>query len=260
MEPTTRPISRSRPELGITGAELTRHRTQVLLTTLPQTAGEEYTVDVRGVADLAGNEIVPDSGSAVLTGTARELFLYSAVALSNTTVLVTFSEPVDPHRAVRHSLYAIEDPDGQRDVDIAILNAEMDEIDPRAVVLTTTSQENITYTLHVTNIRAAADEFLIDPARSHGVFYGIGPEDTDGPRLLRAASTSSSTVLLSFSEPLDDDAADPVNFIIRCETCDSDTLVIFDAWLTAHNTQIVLATLPQTAGKQYHGHRLQCER
>ena len=239
------------PELTITDAVLTRYQTQVLLTTLPQTPDTEYTVTATNVTDLAGNAIDPDADSASFNGTSRELFLYSAVALTNTTVLVTFSEAVDARRGLNHSLYRIADPDGNPDIDIIILDAEADPIDPRAYILTTTAQQNVEYLLRANNMRALTDNQLIDPARHTSSFYGIAANDTDGPILMAAVSSSSSTVLLTFSEPLDEDAADPVNFGLRCEACATKDLLVFDAWMTAHNTQIVLATHPQTAGKEY---------
>src|SRR5690606_23690880 len=50
---------------------------------------------------------------------------------------------------------------------------------------------------------------------------------------------------LSFSEPLGDGSADPVNFSL------SPSLTISDATFSTYNTQVLLTTLPQTAGVEY---------
>lgn len=85
----------------------------------------------------------------------------------------------------------------------------------------------------------------IDPTRRTVQFFGIPSEDEEGPHLLGAVSISGVSVLLSFSEPLDDEADDPMNFSIIPE------LIITGAELTAYNTQILLTTLPLTAGPEY---------
>ncbi|UCE58490.1 MAG: hypothetical protein JSU63_13730 [Phycisphaerales bacterium] len=92
----------------------------------------------------------------------------------------------------------------------------------------------------------------IDPTRRTVQFSGIPLEDTVRPSLVDAASTSDITVLLSFSEPLDQDAADPVNFQITCTGCETpDELLVLHAALTRHNTQVILTTHPQTADVEY---------
>ncbi|MHC4696005.1 MAG: hypothetical protein ACYTFA_04600, partial [Planctomycetota bacterium] len=141
------------PELVVTAAEQTKYQTQMILTTLPQIPDREYLVTVEGVQDRAGNWLDSTADTATFRGTARELYLHSAVALSNSSVLVIYSEPPDPDTALDTSFYSIDDPDGDIDVDIRILEAEPDPQDSRAVILTTTPQENILYRLRATNIR-----------------------------------------------------------------------------------------------------------
>ncbi|MCO6436694.1 MAG: hypothetical protein J5J06_06355 [Phycisphaerae bacterium] len=85
----------------------------------------------------------------------------------------------------------------------------------------------------------------LSPAASSALFFGIPPVDQAGPIVLGAVTTSNNTVLVSFSEPLRQESADPVNFSI------SPALTVLGAELTRYDTQIVLTTLPMTAGQQY---------
>ncbi|UCC31216.1 MAG: hypothetical protein JSU86_02850 [Phycisphaerales bacterium] len=91
----------------------------------------------------------------------------------------------------------------------------------------------------------------IDPTRRTVQFFGIPSEDEQCPELLGAVSTSDTTVLLTFSEPLDHDAADPVNFEITCFSCDEPEVLVLDAAMSRHNTRIVLTTPTQTPFAEY---------
>ncbi len=232
------------PDLVVTDAIRTRHATQILLTTLGQIPDRLYTVTVSNVADKAGNAIDPNANSATFRGTSRELALLSAIALSNTSVLLTFSEPMDPTTAENTSYYRIDDPDGDVDVDIVITGAVADP-DNRTVVLTTSPQKNIEYTMRAANLRARADDFLIDPARSSATFFGIAVDDEVPPTVTGAAAGSDTSVLVSFSEPLDNEADDPLNFSI------DPPLVVTDAVQTRHQTQMLLSTLTQVPDRLY---------
>ncbi len=85
----------------------------------------------------------------------------------------------------------------------------------------------------------------LDPTTGVGTFFGIPPVDNAPPIVLSAVPTGNNTILLSFSEPLESSAADPLNFSI------SPTLTVLNAELTLFNTQILLTTLPMTEGQEY---------
>ncbi len=85
----------------------------------------------------------------------------------------------------------------------------------------------------------AANRRLIDPTRNTAFFFGIPTVDTFGPKVVRAISTSNTEVVVSFSEPLNSDAANPINFTI------SPDLAVIDAKLSKFDTQVILTTAPQ---------------
>ncbi len=251
------------PTLVVTDAKLTKHNTQILLTTLTQVPDRLYTVTVANVKDIAGNVIKAgtvciDNGNdcttnadcnantdcvtsdtALFRGSSRELFVHSAISLNNTQILLTFSEPMDPNttacanRAGCRAVYTISDPDGDIDVDIIVESAipDVGEGD-RTVVLNTTSQENILYTLTVRNVKAIRDDFLLDPTQNTATFQGIPAEDTLGPHVANVVATTNTSVLVSFSEPLggtgildsppDGEPDDPSNFRITLSACTKD--------------------------------------
>ncbi|UCE60817.1 MAG: hypothetical protein JSU63_03520 [Phycisphaerales bacterium] len=240
--------------LEVIGATVSEDKTQVILAT----ASQEPVLYVLTVPTEPGEpsdkasptQASKGRGNTSFTGSTNpEPFLASAIALTNGSVLLTLSERMDRASCDEAAHYRIEDPDQDPDVDIRITGVDLDE-DRTTVIVSTTPQDNIIYTIRVANI-ASHNGFLINPTRCTATFFGIAPNDEDGPRLLSAVSTTDMTVLLTFSEPLDHDAADPVNFQITCDECPTPELQVLDAFLTAHNTQVVLATHPQTADVAY---------
>lgn len=91
----------------------------------------------------------------------------------------------------------------------------------------------------------AINRRLIDPTRNTALFWGIPPIDTFGPRVVRAESISNTEVIVSFSEPLSSEAANPLNFSI------SPDLTVIDAQLTKYDTQVILTTSPQLVNVVY---------
>ncbi len=211
--------------LPVEAARLSEDRTKVTLTTGSQEP-VEYKLTL--IPTLA---IVNFSGSTV-----GEEFLISAVSLSNTEVMLLFSKKLGVG-ADQITSYQIENPNLA--VTAVALSKEKTE-----VLLTTSSQENLTYTVRVVNVEDDSKK-LLDPTRSTATFIGIPLRDETSPQLLSAVSTSSTTLLLSFSEPLDDDAADPTFYTITPD------LVILDANLSRFNTQVFLTTLPQVTDIEY---------
>ena len=123
------------PPLVITNAQLSLFNTQIVLTTAPQDAGIDYTVTVAaGVKDPAGNLIDPAASSATFRFVAPPA-LQTAVALSNTSVLLTFSERLDQTSAQTFGFYRIAEPD------LAITAAVL-QTDQISVLLTTVAGEH----------------------------------------------------------------------------------------------------------------------
>lgn len=223
--------------LSVEAVTLHPDRTRVTLTT-----GSQQPVMYK-LSTTSGTNTVAFSGS-----NEPEPFLASAISLNNTTVLLTFNERMEETSAETISFYRIVAPDSSdpsHDVGGLVITDAVLSADETTVLLTTSSQENLGYTVIVTNVQSKAGGKLINPSQNTAIFFGIPPVDTTAPQLLSATSTSSTTVLLSFSEPLANSAADPTKYSITPE------LVILDANLNAFKTQVFLTTLPQTAGVEY---------
>ena len=232
------------PNLVVTGAIQTEYQTQVLLTTTRQVADTQYTVTVSGVRDRARNALDPAASSAMFRGISRELYLATAIARSPTEVLLTFSEPMDRTTTENIANYDIADPDEDSDIDIRITGATA-SADGRTVVITTTPQQNTVYEITVTNIRAIRDDFYLDPMRNTATFHGIPPADSVPPVVVSVVSASDTSLLVTFSEPITIESADPANFII------SPALAVLSAELTGQENQVLLTTAPQQADVTY---------
>jgi hypothetical protein len=233
------------PPLAIVDSEINLFNTQIILTTDAQEAGIDYTVTVApAVRDPAGNAIDPAANSAVFRFLATPA-LETAVALSNTEVLLTFSERLDQATAETAAFYTIAAPD------LAITAATL-QADQISVILTTASQANTLYTVVVTNVRGRFGGGPIDPEHNTASFTGIPPFDDVPPRLLSAQATNSTMILLTFSEPLlslsnplDNEAEDPSNYML------SPAVTVIGAQLNATRTQVLLTTLPLSEGIPY---------
>jgi cysteine-rich repeat protein len=232
------------PNLLVTGAVQTQHQTQILLTTTRQSAGTLYTLVASGLRDRARNLLDPDADTATFTGISVDLFLETAVALSSSQVMLTFSEPATEASLETVANYVIVDPDDDTDIDIQVIGA-VASADGRRVTLTTTAQSNISYRVIATNIQSVGGEFFIDSTRNSAVFQGIPADDVAAPRVVSAVSASQTTVLVTFSERLRVESADAASFTI------SPPLAVLDAALTAQENQILLATAPQLADVVY---------
>ncbi|MGB0715320.1 MAG: hypothetical protein ACPGXK_05545 [Phycisphaerae bacterium] len=98
---------------------------------------------------------IASGDSIFFTGsTSGEPTLVSAVALNSSTVLLTFSEPLNKLTAEQAGFYRILDPDGNPDIDISVLSATLGP-DGTTVEVQTTPQGNTEYTIQVTNVDAA---------------------------------------------------------------------------------------------------------
>jgi hypothetical protein len=160
-------------------------------------------------------------------------------------VLLTFSERLEQASAETADFYHIAAPD------LAITAAVL-QADQITVLLTTASQANTQYTVTVTNVRGRLGGAPIDPTRNTASFTGIPPFDNVAPRLLSAQATNSTTVLLTFNEPLrslsnplDNPAEDASNYSL------APAVSVVGAQLNESQTQVLLTTLPLAEGIPY---------
>lgn len=209
---------------------------------------------------IAGLSTTIASASSFIGSSGSEPIVLTVTALSNTSVLVTMNKTMDKVSAEKISAYRILAPnyktpnkdEGRIQVNTATLGA-----DARLITLTTSPMNDIEYQLVITNIMSSVSA-LIHPDRNGGSFFGIAQKDTTKPRLMTVASTSQTSVLATFSEPLSDDAAAPTRFQLCSIAFDStgacplaNRLNVIASQLTSMNTQVVLTTAPQNSGLNY---------
>ncbi|UCH26240.1 MAG: hypothetical protein JSV66_00915, partial [Trueperaceae bacterium] len=251
------------PDLTILAAESMNGGTMVVLTTEPQ-SDVLYEVKVTNVTSKAGGKLIdPTNNTATFNGIPEfddvAPFIVKVEATSNTTVLISFSEPVT-RDAANAELYQIVDEDGNP---LPIESAVLQSFDTQ-VLLTTLPQrdETVEYTLTVRDIQDLAENF-IDPNPATATFSGIsrrGPIDGDTvpPRVSNTGSTGNKTVVVNFSEPVlggDDSAENPAHYrIVGAQPLSTQgldpqiaTLPVLSAVLSASRTTVVLTTGPQSA-------------
>src|SRR5690606_38823151 len=177
--------------------------TAVVLATEPQQL-VTYSLVARNVV-VAGAAPVKRELQAGFEGSgATAPVVAHAVPLSNSSVLVTFVDPVTGKGsdmgpgALLSAHYLI----GLPDLDITAAAFGANGVDRSRAVLTTGSQADRLYTLQVTNVLSATGDRLVDPFLNGGAFRGIAVEDQVGPQVLEVYASSNTTLFLRFSEPL----------------------------------------------------------
>jgi len=248
------PVTKECPsgnELRITNSVFNNHKTQVELTTEAQLSGIDYNLKVKNVFDRStpapGNEISGDDNDTIgnFIGSGKGApQVKSALAISNTEVLVTFSERMSDDVTTASS-YHIELPP------LDVYMVERGD-DAWTVKLTTSEQARQEYTVTVRNVQSA-EGLLIDSDVNQASFVGIAAKDTDAPQLVAALAESTATTLY-FSEALNEaGATDPRNYAISyCpegEDCVADATKIINiipdaAILTSFNTQVIMIIKP----------------
>jgi hypothetical protein len=222
--------------LAVRAAKMSDDEFKVILTTDAQSE-----VDYRlALIDGLPLELRANAGPPTMTfsgSLAYEMTLGYAVALSNTTLLLTFSDAVTDS-ASETSSYAINNPD------LAVISAERGTgANANTVVLTTSPQSDQLYTMEVANI--ANTHSLIDPDANTATFFGIEPTDGTAPRLIRAEPKAEDQVLLTFSEPLE-------NFVNHVTSYSVDNgATVVGATPNDWNTQVRLYVLPMVGGITY---------
>ncbi|UCH27150.1 MAG: SUMF1/EgtB/PvdO family nonheme iron enzyme [Trueperaceae bacterium] len=203
-----------------------------------------YQLSVRniGVADQSGvaGEL---SASAVNGSTEKAPQVASAIAISNTEVLITF---VDPNSAKPEAMGpGLDNPSYYEITPPLAVTAASPKEGGTMVLLETAPQEQTSYTVKVTNVLSKSGGKLVDPQHNTAGFLGKGRQgddaDEEEPSVLGAVALDSTTVLVNFSEPLRDSAADPSRYAIQ----NASGLAVIGATLNEFGTQATLTTPPQ---------------
>ncbi len=228
--------------LAVTSAALNAFKTQVTLTTVPQIDGIEYTLVVSDVADLAGNDIDPTNNSATFIGLATTPpEVLSAIAQSNTSVLVTFNQKLEQATAENVNFYSLTP-------SLAITAAAL-QADESSVMLTTDSQDDIEYEVKVTNLKSKSSSQLINPDRSTATFNSIPEADTTPPTVTDAFPNNSTTVVVLFSEAVSEEAVNPTSYSITGS--DGKEVLITEGSINEQGNKVTLSTTLLIEGVTY---------
>lgn len=258
--------------LEVTSGFISEDNSQIILTTGSQQASV-YTLTLKSDSEsIASFQPISSwfisqanastNNSVQFTGSLRpEPALLTAISLSNTKVLLTFSDNMsDSVETIGY--YRIVAADANTpEVDVGnlqVLNATLGA-DTSTVVLTTSSQENINYRIKVTNVKSAPERKRIDPNYTIQHFFGVDPIDITSPEVKDIETTGPTTITLTFNEAVSDDAGDPSHYSVYyclieetpCQEHNRVELAITGAELNHYNTQVILTTLPQEIGVKY---------
>lgn len=225
---------------------------RVVLATEPQQL-VQYTLVVRdvGAAGVTSSSLQTQGGFGGSGETAP--IVASAIALDNTSVLVTFADPASAkltemgEGALTVDHYAISSEDGGGLDILGVAYAPNN--DRSRVILTTSSMSDLEYEVLVTNVLSTQGSKLIDPFLNTREFRGISEGDQVPPEVLEVYPTSNTTIVIRFSEPVGDAAADPTRYVIQ--DADANDLPVVAAVLNEFNTEVTLTTWPMTPGTAY---------
>lgn len=185
------------PDLTITGAQLSDFKTQVLLSVIGMVAGTDYTLTVANITDSVGNPINPMHDEATFSCEAGVNLdaigplprLVTAASLGNTSVLLAYDRPMGDSAADATHYFIVQTNVNGEVGTLVIQMAEFPDPNDRSLVLlTTTSQNEVTY--QVTAVGVTDEQgnplapkigfnglILQDP--SSAVFPGTPPGDMD---------------------------------------------------------------------------------
>ncbi len=213
----------------------------LILTTGLQVEGAQYVLALESINNAAGGTLTNVAAFPGMSGS--EPALLTAIPLSNTSVLLTFNKQVDALNAQNILYYKIANPD--LGITAAVIGGNA-----FSVVLTTSSHEETQYRVRVTNVKSQSGYF-VNPESNTATFDGIGRSDARAPRLVGAEATSYTTVLLSFSEPLQDLAGDVSSYGVAPTIPPPANLLVYGATPNEFGTQVVLQTQSLVIDKEY---------
>ncbi len=190
------------PGLKVAKAQLLGNERNILLTTSPL-KDRMYTVQLNNLLAQNGALVSAQRANATVNGTPFVSVanpipprVVGAVSTSNTTILVSFSKPVTAS-ALDVRNYSIRQTTFNPEIGfVRITGAAFVDKGQRTVLLTTLSQNDLAYSLHVVNVRDLAGNALAPPIGffsgsidfTSAFFNGIAPPagmsiDTDGDGL-----------------------------------------------------------------------------
>ncbi|MCT4545123.1 MAG: S-layer homology domain-containing protein [Vallitalea sp.] len=186
--------------INVLKAERQTAKNEVVLTTTAQTAGAIHKVVVTNVTDLVGNVINSDKDEFLFAGLAEDTAkpeLSSAVGLTNTSVKLIFNEDVDKATAENITNYSIEG--------LTISKAERQTAKNEVVLTTSTHNAGAIHKVVVTNVTDLVGN-VINSDKDEFLFAGL-PEDKTKPTVVSAMSIDSTSVKVTFSEPMEEVSA-----------------------------------------------------
>lgn len=211
-------------------------RTKVILRTDAQAA---TTYELR-VAMLDGTDPSrPQEPITFLGSTSSEVGLETAVPLASDKLLVLLRSP------------GLGTPDAEDfaidDLDVLAVSDPSD--DGLAVTLSTSQQEDRAYSLSLTSVPEDVTAVL-DPLHHEVSFVGIDTPDTTPPTIRRVRSVSSTTVLVEFSEQLQD-LSNLRSLFWIVERNSETPLTITGGNSQFMNTHVMVTTSVQRNGVEY---------
>jgi hypothetical protein len=223
----------------------------VVLTTAPQSALVYDFVAATNITDLGNENLV--NLSATFTGMAAPA-LIRAVPTQPTRLVLTFTGPVGDS-ALAPSTYEIVhltvDADGNdSEVGNLPISAATFLGGQRTVVeLVTAAQADATY--RITTTTALSDVVGSPLPVASAIFNGIA-EPVVSPMLVSAISTSPNVVLVTYSEPMSDDALSPSSHAVKTTAAPQTALRVLTARFVGTERRVLeLATDPQGNGTEY---------
>ncbi|WP_169977807.1 hypothetical protein [Tautonia rosea] len=235
--------------LTVTGARFDGPLGMVVVLTTAAQANESYRLTTLNITDLSNSSISRRSGT--FRGIPAPS-LVAAIPTQPTRIVLTFSGPVGDS-ALAPSSYKIEqlDEEGSPIGTLPIEAARFVGGQRTVIELATGSQLATTY--RITTAATLTDEAGSPLRSANARFTGIGPrpealEFAGPPRVVGAASLSNFEVLVSFSEPMADNATRPEHFVIAQENVNPEAgalLVTNAEFYNGDRTVVKLTTRSQ---------------
>lgn len=229
------------PDLNITSAVRGSgsNTDTVVLTTSPQT-DQLYKLIITNVRQYPYLYLIdPTLNTATFYGINRtdttKPKLVSAVATGYEDVLLTFSEPLENY-ADDVANYVISP-------GLTVLGATPNEWGTQVNLRILPLTAGVNYTVTVSNVEDRSGNIIDNSFRTAN--FNIPADETTKPKVVGAAALDCQTILVTFSEPVSDNAGDPSKYSL------SPDAVIVAAQLSDFKTQVMLQTLPLEAGVDY---------
>lgn len=216
------------PNLVVTNVEFSQHRTQVVLTTLPQSAGTNYTVTVSNVEDDAGNLIDASANVATfsvnLAGgssvAGNELpRVTGAASMGNTSVLVAFSKPMGDSAIIASRYVIVQESVNSEAGALFVTSAAFADADQTNVMLTTLSQNEVTYRVTAVGVKDLSGNAL-DVARVTSFGLLVDPTSSTFP-----GTPPSGASLVDFDSDGLTDNEEQKGWLITISLLNGDTVV-----------------------------------